>query len=51
MIIDILTLVPKFYESTTSFGVISMALNEKKIDLNIEDMRVYGEGNYKGRVI
>uniref|UniRef100_UPI003F4BE658 tRNA (guanosine(37)-N1)-methyltransferase TrmD n=1 Tax=Brachyspira catarrhinii TaxID=2528966 RepID=UPI003F4BE658 len=47
MIIDILTLFPKFYESTTSFGVISMALNEKKIDLNIEDMRIYGEGNYK----
>ncbi|TVL76701.1 tRNA (guanosine(37)-N1)-methyltransferase TrmD [Brachyspira hyodysenteriae] len=47
MIIDILTLFQKFYESTTSFGVISMALNEKKIDLNIEDMRVYGEGNYK----
>ena len=47
MIIDILTLFPKFYESTTSFCVISMALNEKKIDLNIEDMRIYGEGNYK----
>ncbi len=24
-----------------------MAINEKKINLNIEDMRAYGEGNYK----
>ena len=47
MIIDILTLFPKFYESPTSMGVIGMALNEKKIDLNIVDMRLYGDGNYK----
>ena len=47
MIIDILTLFPKFYESPISMGIINMAINEKKINLNIEDMRVYGEGNYK----
>ncbi|WP_295153901.1 tRNA (guanosine(37)-N1)-methyltransferase TrmD [uncultured Brachyspira sp.] len=47
MIIDILTLFPKFYESPISIGIINMAINEKKINLNIEDMRAYGEGNYK----
>ena len=47
MIIDILTLFPKFYENTISIGVIGMAVNEKKIDLNIVDMRTYGEGSYK----
>lgn len=47
MIIDILTLFPKFYESPISIGLINNAINQKKIDLNIVDMRIYGEGNYK----
>lgn len=47
MIIDILTLFPKFYESPISIGLINNAINEQKIHLNIVDMRAYGEGNYK----
>ncbi|MEI0604029.1 tRNA (guanosine(37)-N1)-methyltransferase TrmD [Brachyspira alvinipulli] len=47
MTIDILTLFPKFYESPISVGLIGSAVNGNKINLNIVNMRDYGEGNYK----
>lgn len=47
MLIDILTLFPTFYESPISVGVINKAVKNKKIDLNIVNMRSFGEGNYK----
>lgn len=47
MIIDILTLFPNFYDSPFSFGIISNAINKKKININIVDIRIFGDGNYK----
>ena len=47
MIIDILTLFPTFYESPISVGIINNAVKNKKINLNIVNMRNFGEGNYK----
>ena len=47
MLIDILTLFPTFYESPISLGIINNAIKNKKINLNIVNMRNFGEGNYK----
>ena len=47
MFIDILTLFPTFYESAISVGIINNAIKNKKINLNIVNMRDFGEGNYK----
>ena len=47
MLIDILTLFPTFYESAISVGIINNAIKNKKINLNIVNMRDFGEGNYK----
>ncbi len=47
MLIDILTLFPTFYESPISLGIINNAIKNKKINLNIVNMRDFGEGNYK----
>ena len=47
MTIDILTLFPTFYESPISVGIINNAIKNKKINLNIVNMRNFGEGNYK----
>ena len=47
MLIDILTLFPTFYESPISIGIINNAIKNKKINLNIVNMRNFGEGNYK----
>lgn len=47
MIIDILTLFPSFFTSSISIGVINGALEMEKITLNIADIRLYGDGNYK----
>ncbi len=47
MKIDILTLFPNFYDSPLSIGIIKTALEEKKVNINIVNMREFGEGNYK----
>lgn len=47
MLIDILTLFPTFYESPISVGIINNAIKNKKINLNIVNMRNFGEGNYQ----
>lgn len=47
MLIDILTLFPTFYESPISVGIINNAIKNKKINLNIVNMRNFGDGNYK----
>lgn len=47
MIIDILTLFPAFYESPISLGVINGAIKNKKINLNVVNMRNFGEGSYR----
>ncbi len=47
MLIDILTLFPTFYESPISVGIINNTIKNKKINLNIVNMRNFGEGTYK----
>lgn len=47
MIIDILTLFPAFYESPISLGVINGAIKNRKINLNVVNMRNFGEGSYR----
>lgn len=47
MIIDILTLFPAFYESPISLGVINEAIKNRKINLNVVNMRNFGEGSYR----
>jgi len=47
MIIDVLTLFPQFYESAISVGIVNRAIKEGKINLNIVNIRDFGEGNYK----
>ncbi|WP_157148297.1 tRNA (guanosine(37)-N1)-methyltransferase TrmD [Brachyspira pilosicoli] len=47
MIIDILTLFEDFYQSPLNSGVISMAKEMNAVDINIVNMREFGEGSYK----
>lgn len=47
MIIDILTLFEDFYQSPLNSGVIYMAKEMNAVDINIVNMREFGEGNYK----
>lgn len=47
MKISILTLFQTFFDSPTSMGVIDAAIKNKKIYLDIINLREYGAGNYK----
>ncbi len=44
---DVITLFPKAFELISNLGVITRALDKNLIDLNLHDLREYGEGSYK----
>ncbi len=44
---DIITLFPKAFELINNLGVITRALDQNLIDVNLHDLREYGEGSYR----
>ncbi|MBO8228706.1 tRNA (guanosine(37)-N1)-methyltransferase TrmD [Prochlorococcus marinus XMU1414] len=44
---DVITLFPKAFELINNLGVVTRALNKNLIDLNLHDLRKYGEGSYR----
>ena len=44
---DVITLFPKAFELINNLGVITRALDNNLIDLNLHDLREYGEGAYR----
>ena len=44
---DVITLFPKAFELINNLGVITKALNKNLIDVNLYDLREYGEGSYR----
>ncbi len=44
---DVITLFPKAFELINNLGVITRALDKNLIDLNLYDLREYGEGPYR----
>ncbi len=44
---DVITLFPKAFELINNLGVITRAINNNLIDLNLHDLREYGEGSYR----
>ena len=44
---DVITLFPKAFELINNLGVITRALDKNLIDVNLYDLREYGEGSYK----
>ena len=44
---DVITLFPKAFELIKNLGVITRALEKKLIDVNLYDLREYGEGSYR----
>ena len=46
-IFDVITLFPKAFELINNLGVITRALDKNLIDVNLHDLREYGEGSYK----
>tara|TARA_Y100001968_G_C19378059_1_gene728788 strand:- start:821 stop:1549 length:729 start_codon:yes stop_codon:yes gene_type:complete len=44
---DVITLFPKAFELIKNLGVITKALEKNLIDLNLYDLREYGEGSYR----
>ena len=44
---DIITLFPKSFELINNLGVITRSLEKNLINLNLHDLREYGEGNYR----
>ena len=44
---DVITLFPKAFELINNLGVITKALDKKLIDVNLHDLREYGEGSYR----
>ena len=44
---DVITLFPKAFELINNLGVITRALDKNLIDLNLYDLREYGEGSYR----
>ena len=44
---DVITLFPKAFELINNLGVITKALDKKLIDLNLHDLREYGQGSYR----
>ena len=44
---DVITLCPKAFEIIKNFGVITKALEKDLINVNLHDLREYGEGNYR----
>jgi len=44
---DVITLFPKAFEIIQNLGVISRALDNDLIDVNLHDLRQFGEGSYR----
>ena len=44
---DVISLYPKFFDALNNMGVITRALKNELITLNLIDLRKYGEGSYK----
>ena len=44
---NVITLFPKAFEVINNLGVITRALDENLIDINLHDLREYGEGSYR----
>ena len=44
---DVITLIPKAFELINNLGVITRALDKNLIDVNLYDLREYGEGSYR----
>ena len=44
---DVITLFPKAFELINNLGVITRALKKNLINVNLHDLRKYGEGNYR----
>ena len=44
---DVITLFPKAFELIKNFGVITRALEKNLVDINLYDLREYGEGSYR----
>ena len=44
---DVITLFPKAFALINNLGVITKALDKDLIDLNLHDLREYGEGSYR----
>ena len=44
---DVITLIPRAFELVNTLGVVTRALNKKLINVNVHDLREYGEGSYK----
>ena len=44
---DVITLFPKAFELINNLGVITRALDKNLIDVNLHDLRDYGEGSYR----
>ncbi len=44
---DVITLFPRAFELINNLGVITRALDKNLIDVNLHDLREYGEGSYR----
>ena len=44
---DVITLFPKAFQLINNLGIITRALDKNLIDVNLHDLREYGEGSYK----
>ena len=44
---DVITLFPKAFELINNLGVITRALNKNLINVNLHDLREFGEGSYR----
>ena len=44
---DVITLFPKAFQLINNLGVITKALEKNLIDVNLHDLREYGEGSYR----
>ena len=44
---DVITLFPKAFELINNLGVITRALDKNLIDMNLYDLREYGDGSYR----
>jgi tRNA (guanine-N1)-methyltransferase len=44
---DVITLFPKAFEVINNLGVITKAIDKNLVDLNLYDLREYGEGSYR----
>jgi len=44
---DVITLFPKAFELINNLGVITRAIDKNLIDVNLHDLREFGEGSYR----